>query len=93
MDKIDTGFLSWAKTIEVYNATPIESVTWEAQSGPLLHAIHAVVSADDYFDKIAALWSQEPSKTSPTLSIRMENYRYIKHMGRLTSISTLSDTS
>lgn len=83
MDKIETGFLAWAKEIEVYDATPLESVTWEAGSSALLYAVHAVVTSEDYFDRLAALWSQEPSKTSSVLSIRIENYKYIKHVGEL----------
>ncbi|KAJ3537454.1 hypothetical protein NMY22_g5581 [Coprinellus aureogranulatus] len=83
LDKVNTGFLTWAKNIQVYNAAPLESVTWEAHSSPLLYAVHGVVTEADYFERLATLWSQESGKSSSLLSIRIEHYKFIKHIANV----------
>jgi proteasome activator subunit 4 len=82
VDKLETGFLAWAKTINVY--TPGDSnapIVWDPSSAPALQAMHDVLSQDGFIAQLASLWGQESGKSNATLALRTENVLVIKYIG------------
>ncbi|KAF5337321.1 hypothetical protein D9611_003207 [Ephemerocybe angulata] len=83
VDKVNTGFLTWGKTIDVYRPATEPSIQWESLSAPVLAAIFEVISRETYFKDLTVLWGQEPTKPSSTISIRSEYYKLIKYMAKI----------
>ncbi|KAF6766226.1 hypothetical protein DFP72DRAFT_838774 [Ephemerocybe angulata] len=83
VDKVNTGFLTWGKTIDVYRPATEPSIQWESLSAPVLAAIFEVISRETYFKDLTVLWGQEPTKSSSTISIRSEYYKLIKYMAKI----------
>ncbi|KAJ2928817.1 hypothetical protein H1R20_g8194, partial [Candolleomyces eurysporus] len=84
VDKLETGFLAWARTITVY--TPGDNnvpVALDPSSTPVLQAIHGVLSQDGFISQLASLWGQESGKSNTTLALRTENVLVIKYIGKV----------
>lgn len=83
VDKLDSGFLTWAPTIKVYRrvAEGSSALVWEQASQPLLEAMRAVMSQDDFFVQLTALFAQESSKNPTTLKVRPEHVLFVKSIG------------
>jgi proteasome activator subunit 4 len=54
---------------------------WDKLSEPSLVQIRGLVTAEDYFQKLSLLWSQESSKNGGNVDLRSENVLYIKSLG------------
>jgi proteasome activator subunit 4 len=83
VDKINTGFLLWSPSVKGYAPVKgdISAVSWEAPSQPSLGALREMMLKDEYFQKLAALWSQESGKSGGTVDLRGDNVAYIKTLG------------
>ncbi|KAJ2920211.1 hypothetical protein MD484_g84, partial [Candolleomyces efflorescens] len=84
VDKLETGFLAWAKTVIVY--TPCDAgapIVWDPSSAPALQAIQDVLLQDGFIAQLAALWAQESGKSNATLALRTENVLVIKYLGKI----------
>lgn len=84
VDKLNTGFLTWAPTVKAYRRVgPGSSAfTWEARSQPALDAMRRVMTHESFFEQLATLSSQESSKNPSNLKLRPENTAFIKSLGR-----------
>ena len=65
---------------------------WEEASQPCLQAIRDVVTTKDYLSKLAALWSQESSRTNVLTEFRSDNFSYIRSLGTHVSFNFLTNT-
>ncbi|KAL1709113.1 hypothetical protein EV121DRAFT_267575 [Schizophyllum commune] len=85
VDKLDTGFLLWTPTVKAYKPIldPKYIPQWEETSQPCLQAIRDVVTAKDYLSKLAALWSQESSRTNVLTEFRSDNFSYIRSIAKV----------
>ncbi|KAL1690120.1 hypothetical protein GGG16DRAFT_125867 [Schizophyllum commune] len=85
VDKLDTGFLLWTPTVKAYKPIldPKYIPQWEEASQPCLQAIRDVVTAKDYLSKLAALWSQESSRTNVLTEFRSDNFSYIRSIAKV----------
>ncbi|CAK5268900.1 unnamed protein product [Mycena citricolor] len=85
VDKLESGFLLWTPTVRAYYAGEEQQqpVAWESESLDTLREIHALVTQDDYFGKLAALWSQESVKNTGSLGMRPDNVSYIKTLAKM----------
>ncbi|TFK23084.1 ARM repeat-containing protein [Coprinopsis marcescibilis] len=91
IDKIPTGFLSWAKTLVVYNLPDnVPNFEWDAASSEALETIRAMVSEPEYFNQLAGLWCQESEKNLSSLDLRADNVFYIKSLIKIFGASILS---
>ncbi|TFK41322.1 hypothetical protein BDQ12DRAFT_768249 [Crucibulum laeve] len=84
IDKIETGFLSWTRSIKAYRP-PVEGsppIIWETQSHPCLQACYDVISKEDYIKNLAILWSQESNKGG-SIDMRPENVVFIKRLAKI----------
>jgi proteasome activator subunit 4 len=83
VDKIKTGFLLWTPTVKGYKAVQgnAPAVSWELPSQPSLRAISELMLKDDYFQKLATLWSQESGKSGGNVDLRGDNVAFIKTLG------------
>lgn len=82
MEKLNTGFLAWKPTVKGYvSPTGDEGIQWEADSQATLDAMASVIAEDDYFLKLAQLWSQESSRKDGTTEIRGDNVTFLKSLG------------
>ena len=84
VDKLDSGFLTWAPTIKAYRKVEAgaSALTWEEASQPLLEAMRGVISQDDFFKQLAALFAQESAKNPSVLKIRAEHVVFVKSIGK-----------
>ncbi|KAJ7129977.1 hypothetical protein C8R43DRAFT_1025251 [Mycena crocata] len=84
VDKINTGFLLWSSSVKGYAPVKGETsaVSWEAPSQPSLRALADLMLKDEYFSKLAALWSQESIK-SGGVDLRGDNVAYIKTLAKM----------
>lgn len=83
VDKLNSGFLTWAPTIKAYRrvAEGSSALVWEQASQPLLDAMRTVMSKDDFFVQLTALFAQESTKNPPTLKVRAEHVLFVKSIG------------
>lgn len=83
VEKLGTGFLAWKPTVKGYVApSGDEGVQWEAESQATLDAMTSAMAEDDYFLKLAQLWSQESSRKDGTTEIRGDNVTFFKSLGQ-----------
>ncbi|KAF7789210.1 hypothetical protein EIP86_000151 [Pleurotus ostreatoroseus] len=84
VDKLDSGFLTWAPTIKAYRKVEAgaSALTWEEASQPLLEAMRGVISQDDFFKQLAALFAQESAKNPSVLKIRAEHVVFVKSIAK-----------
>ncbi|KAJ7462735.1 armadillo-type protein [Mycena galericulata] len=92
VDKINTGFLLWAPSVKGYKRTKgdTSAVSWESPSQPSLRAISELMLKDEYFQKLATLWSQETGK-SGNVDLRGDNVAYIKTLAKMFEHEVLDD--
>lgn len=83
VDKIRTGFINWTPRIKGYKQATGDGspINWGVDTTPFLQVIKTTITTSDYFNKLALLWGQEPSKTGSTVELRSENVLYIKSLG------------
>ncbi|KAJ7456643.1 hypothetical protein FB451DRAFT_1276697 [Mycena latifolia] len=92
VDKINTGFLLWSPSVKGYKPVgDTSSVSWEAPSQPSLRAISELMLKDNYFQKLAALWSQESGKSGGNVDLRGDNVAYIKTLAKMFEGEILDD--
>ncbi|KAF8898414.1 hypothetical protein BD779DRAFT_1607229 [Infundibulicybe gibba] len=85
IDKIRTGFLTWAPTIKAYQPV-VDGITppvWDHESAPCLRILSQATTMDTHFSKLTLLWSQESIKTGSSLELRPENVSYIKSLAKM----------
>ncbi|KIK71342.1 hypothetical protein GYMLUDRAFT_33493 [Collybiopsis luxurians FD-317 M1] len=83
VDKIRTGFLTWAAQVKGYKqAVSQGSITWSPDSTPFLQVIRDTITSSEYFSKLLLLWGQESTKTSSLIEIRSENVLYVKSLAK-----------
>ncbi|KAL4264291.1 BLM10 family protein [Pleurotus pulmonarius] len=80
VDRVPTGFVSWAPTVKGYaiatgNSSPL---LWSADCQPCLDATKAVIVEGKFFVNLATLWGQESGRTSGITELRIENVMLIK---------------
>lgn len=75
--------MNWTPRIKGYKQATGDGspINWGVDTTPFLQIIKATITTSDYFNKLALLWGQEPSKTSSTVELRSENVLYIKSLG------------
>lgn len=85
VDKIRTGFIAWAPTVQGYRAvtTDISAFAWEAASQPSLRVIREGVTTEKYFQDLSVLWGQESNRNGSTIDLRLENVAYIKRLAKM----------
>ncbi|KAJ7666470.1 hypothetical protein B0H17DRAFT_1162570 [Mycena rosella] len=93
VDKINTGFLLWAPSVKGYKPVKgdTSAVSWESASQPSLRAISELMLQDEYFQKLAALWSQESGKSGGNVDLRGDNVAYIKTLAKMFEHEVLDD--
>ncbi|KAJ7293229.1 hypothetical protein C8J57DRAFT_19449 [Mycena rebaudengoi] len=93
VDKIETGFILWGPSVEGYKPFQgnTSAVSWESASQPSLRAVGELMLKDDYFQKLAALWSQESNKSSGNVDLRADNLSYIKSLAKMFEHEILDD--
>ncbi|KAF7339947.1 hypothetical protein MVEN_01912400 [Mycena venus] len=92
VDKINTGFLLWSPTVKGYApAGNASAVSWEAPSQPSLRALSELMLKDEYFQKLATLWSQESVKSGGNVDLRGDNVAYIKTLAKMFEHEVLDD--
>ncbi|KAF9459432.1 hypothetical protein BDZ94DRAFT_1312356 [Collybia nuda] len=90
VDKIPTGFLTWAPNIKVYEAAGnAPTISWDATSGSSLRLVSEILSKGAYFEKLSLLWSQESGKSGGTIDLRKDNVAYIKSLAKMFGAETL----
>ncbi|KAF4605508.1 hypothetical protein EYR40_004292 [Pleurotus pulmonarius] len=80
VDRVPTGFVSWAPAVKGYaiatgNSSPL---LWSADCQPCLDATKAVIVEGKFFVNLATLWGQESGRTSGITELRIENVMLIK---------------
>ncbi|KAJ6501707.1 hypothetical protein C8R47DRAFT_1108448 [Mycena vitilis] len=85
VDKIDTGFLLWSPSVKGYAPVPANTpaVSWEEPSQPSLRALRESMQKDNYFQKLAGLWSQESGKSGGSIDLRGDNVAFIKTLAKM----------
>ncbi|KAG7099513.1 hypothetical protein E1B28_001358 [Marasmius oreades] len=83
IDKIQTGFLAWKATLKGYKVPTEDSlIQWELDSSSTLRKINEITGGADFFDKLAALWSQESSKANASMELRSDHVLFIKGLAK-----------
>jgi hypothetical protein len=82
VDKIRTGFLTWAPTVKGY--IPIgegpSAIHWETRSLSALRALRDVVG-EKYYSTLSLLWGQETNRHGEPTEVRGDNVTFIKSLG------------
>ncbi|KAJ7225864.1 hypothetical protein GGX14DRAFT_422660 [Mycena pura] len=93
VDKIDTGFLLWSPYVKGYEPVrgDTSAVSWDLSSQPSLRALGETLHKDNYFQKLAALWSQESVKSGSNVELRGDNVVFIKILAKLFEDEVLDD--
>ncbi|KAK4685506.1 proteasome activator subunit 4, partial [Tremellales sp. Uapishka_1] len=68
VDRSETGWLAWGKTMEVVRLTGWEEDVREADDGckPAVELIASIISQDGWWPKVAERWGQEEERTFPS---------------------------
>ncbi|KIJ68675.1 hypothetical protein HYDPIDRAFT_106916 [Hydnomerulius pinastri MD-312] len=90
VDKFETGFLTWPKTVTAYAPPPEQAVIWDPSSTESLDVIKQHVDKD-YYSKLASLWSQETNSTSGNPDLRSENVLFMKTLAKMFDGASLQD--
>ncbi|KAJ6574754.1 hypothetical protein B0H19DRAFT_932973 [Mycena capillaripes] len=93
VDKINTGFLLWSPSLKGYAPVMGDTspVVWEEPSQPSLQALRERMLEDEYFQKLAALWSQESGKSGGNVDLRGDNVAFIKTLAKMFEHEVLDD--
>ncbi|KAJ7785950.1 hypothetical protein B0H16DRAFT_1488659 [Mycena metata] len=92
VDKINTGFLLWAPSVKGYGAVgDTSALSWESPSLPSLQAVSESMHKDEYFEKLATLWSQESGKSSRNVDLRGDNVAFVKTLAKMFEHEVLDD--
>ncbi|KAL0950801.1 hypothetical protein HGRIS_007566 [Hohenbuehelia grisea] len=85
IDKIPTGFLTWAPQTKAYKAVTGDQApfTWEADAQPCLAAMRTTLTKGDYFKGLAQLWGQESGRPGGDAELRSENVTLIKSLAKM----------
>jgi hypothetical protein len=87
IDKLRTGFLVWRKSLTSYHAPAAGDFrdTWEDASKDVIAAIRSQLSAGQWFQQVATLWSQESNRAHSSADLRTEHFMLIKMLCTLLS--------
>jgi proteasome activator subunit 4 len=82
IDKIETGFLTWSKSIRGYTSVTGSECpfSWDEPSRPALTVVHETILQNDFFSQLADLWGQESSVEISTLELRTRNIDLVKSL-------------
>ncbi|KDQ54780.1 hypothetical protein JAAARDRAFT_134622 [Jaapia argillacea MUCL 33604] len=84
VDKISTGFISWTPDLKGYQPAPDRTspFIWDGDSQAALSVILLGMN-DDYFSKLALLWSQESNRSGGATDVRQDNCVFIKTLAKM----------
>ncbi|KIK95621.1 hypothetical protein PAXRUDRAFT_826811 [Paxillus rubicundulus Ve08.2h10] len=90
VDKFETGFLTWAATIDAYVSPPEQPIMWDPSSTESLAIIREYTDRD-YYSNLVVLWGQETNNNAATSDLRSENILFIKTIAKMFDGANLKD--
>lgn len=84
VDKINTGFLTWAPSVKGYLVVSEKSpkAVWDESSEATLDCLQRIFGREEYLSSLTLLWSQESNRSGGATELRGDNIAFIKTLGK-----------